>query len=1280
MRRIGHPDRPTEGADGRAVEHVTCEAGVPLTNCSRSEGPSVPDATPTCPKCGASMRRRTATKGDFAGRSFWGCVSYPACRGIVDDTSPTPRAPVGALGHGEEPNGRGSSRTSPVRARRRAMWPAYGSRPGWTTTYITAGGRLRSWDPAGGGCGDPQLAPSLSQAAMFSTSGAAQDVSRSVTLDVLRGILTRGDRPPVDPLLERAILKAGAVDTRVTPSPFIGDLGARLADNAPLPDAVAALDAAMWREPFVFDQAALDHLHGPLVHPDLELPWLTERLPAVAGPAAGQWLAAQAWVDTLVGTQLESTGARRADFLLAPPGRAPLVIEIDGRQHEQSAAVDAARGRALATEGIEVIRLTAAESRASEGPKARNLAAHFPPTTTEPSPEAIALVWGPSVAARLARGILEALESGWLSGASWHIDAAEPVGIGAEAILCTVRLLAALDAVWGTSHAPDYISVGTGQDVVAFRRDGWDYLAMPTGEPRRPDVKLTIEPFRGPFHRLPDHSDVPQIVIRSVSLPIDIAEPRLEGGERHLPPDAVAIPSEALKTILRSVFAKQDFLPRDEAEPRGQERALRRLLAGLDTAVLLPTGGGKSLIYQLAGLLLPGRTLVVDPIISLIDDQLDGLRSQGIDRAIGITRADTAAGMIAQKLDAVRTGDALFCFIAPERLQQKQFRDAIRTLTVGATINLCVVDEAHCVSEWGHDFRPSYLDLGRVLRSVSSDSSGSAPPILALTGTASRVVLRDMLIELSIDRADPAAIITPDSFDRPELTFEVIRAGEGELVPCVVGAIQALPTWFRTSPTEFFRPHGEASFGGIVFCQTKTKDRGVFALRDELGEAFNTNVGFYAGGWTPASGIPSQDWEAVKRDQAAAFKHNDRSLFVATKAYGMGIDKPNVRFIVHAGVSSSLEAYYQEAGRAGRDGKRARCIIVHDEAGREFHDWAFGDTFRGIETDVEALKKTLSALGPVGERGTVQVPMGGDKRAETSLHRLRLLGVVSGYLVDWGEQLYEVHLRPIDADGVDRAFVDFVRRSSPARAHVYAVELRSNPGSDLQTRILENAQRLVTYIYETIVASRRRGLNEMVALADRSRSDADVRSSILSYLSLGKVAAELEVLIDAEPFSFEHWQAVLNDLETLDDARDLRGASARLLESAPDNPGLLLARGLAEAMVVNGELNVFTASIGDAITSAKSRFGAAEEDVAALLEWLAVWSHERRPAWASLVYLMAERTLDAHLDSLESAELSAIADQERETVDELGIVLTRRMERHARVLDDAVAQITKELV
>ena len=145
---------------------------------------------------------------------------------------------------------------------------------------------------------------------------------------------------------------------------------------------------------------------------------------------------------------------------------------------------------------------------------------------------------------------------------------------------------------------------------------------------------------------------------------------------------------------------------------------------------------------------------------------------------------------VAGKLQAVANWDAIFCSIAPERLQQRKFREAVRSLTVASPINVCVVDEAHCVSEWGHDFRTSYLDIGRALRAVSADSSQTAPPILALTGTASRSVLRDMLIELDIDRSDPEAIVLPKDFDRPELSFSVVSADANEAGARLVGALR----------------------------------------------------------------------------------------------------------------------------------------------------------------------------------------------------------------------------------------------------------------------------------------------------------------------------------------------------------------------------------------------------------------------------------------------------------------------------------------------------------
>src|SRR6185312_13066200 len=181
----------------------------------------------------------------------------------------------------------------------------------------------------------------------------------------------------------------------------------------------------------------------------------------------------------------------------------------------------------------------------------------------------------------------------------------------------------------------------------------------------------------------------------------------------------------------------------------------------------------------------------VDPLVALMEDQIEGLQAHGIDRVASLSSYQTLQGHGDALLQQIASGHALFVFIAPERLQQRSFRAALRSLTHTSLINLAVVDEAHCVSEWGHDFRTSYLNLGRTLREVCRDAAEHPPPILALTGTASRAVLRDVLIELGIERDSERSVVRPKSFDRPELRFNVIKTEPSEAESAMAGFIRS---------------------------------------------------------------------------------------------------------------------------------------------------------------------------------------------------------------------------------------------------------------------------------------------------------------------------------------------------------------------------------------------------------------------------------------------------------------------------------------------------------
>ena len=275
-------------------------------------------------------------------------------------------------------------------------------------------------------------------------------------------------------------------------------------------------------------------------------------------------------------------------------------------------------------------------------------------------------------------------------------------------------------------------------------------------------------------------------------------------------------------------------------------------------------------------------------------------------------------------------------------------------------INFAALDEAHCVSDWGHDFRTSYLLVGRTLRECCGQSEGGSPlPLLALTGTASRAVLRDVLAQLEFGSSLPGSIIKPRTFDRPELRFRATKTLPSEAVGKLQGELESLADKAGTTPGQFFRSRGDMTKSGLIFCLTVD---GKFSVTIAADGAMGV-LGFYPllySGRAPRGKDPRY-WEAEKRENARRFKENKDSTLVSTSAFGMGIDKPNVRWVVHFGMPSSIEDYYQQVGRAGRDRSESNCVLILIEYDGERDRALLGEdvSLNDMRSRVDELKETV---------------------------------------------------------------------------------------------------------------------------------------------------------------------------------------------------------------------------------------------------------------------------------------------------------------------------------
>lgn len=354
--------------------------------------------------------------------------------------------------------------------------------------------------------------------------------------------------------------------------------------------------------------------------------------------------------------------------------------------------------------------------------------------------------------------------------------------------------------------------------------------------------------------------------------------------------------SQDLETPLAR-FGLSSFRP-------GQREVISSVLAGHDCLCIMPTGGGKSLCYQLPAVMKSGLTLVVSPLIALMKDQVDALARLGIPATF--INSSQPIGEQRSRLERMALGEYRLVYIAPERLRNPGFLDTVR----GTRVELLAVDEAHCISEWGHDFRPDYARLGQFRQRLGW------PQTIALTATATPTVREDVLKLLSL--REPKTFIT--GFARPNLRFEVQLPGNNR------DKDEQLLAFLKQTPG-----------AGIVYASTRKK---CHELVEKLAELPGRPVGLYHAGLLPEERRAIQD----------EFMSGRTPIIVATNAFGMGIDKADLRFVVHYNLPGSLEAYYQEAGRAGRDGLPSRCVLLYSQSDRYIQEFFIDNAYPTPET------------------------------------------------------------------------------------------------------------------------------------------------------------------------------------------------------------------------------------------------------------------------------------------------------------------------------------------
>lgn len=610
-----------------------------------------------------------------------------------------------------------------------------------------------------------------------------------------------------------------------------------------------------------------------------------------------------------------------------------------------------------------------------------------------------------------------------------------------------------------------------------------------------------------------------------------------------------------------------------------------------DTIGILPTGSGKSLCYQLCCLLQPTINFVVAPILSLIYDQKENLDEFGITRTSYITSDQTGE----EKGSIIRDfgrGRYLLVWISPERFQTVDFRGILQQINIALNFSYAVIDEVHCLSEWGHDFRTSYLNLARTIRQYCPQTT-----FLGLTATASQFVLEDIKKEFEIQAESIKSVA---SMSRKELTFHIFKSDHNEKYSQLLLLLKNM----NAKNHQLFELQGDQTSCGLVFTTNVKGEKGCREIAARLSVDLNISVSTY---------YANLDYD-TKRGQKKVvqenYKQNLIPLLVATKAFGMGVNKKNIDYTIHYGLPWSIEAFYQEAGRAGRAKQGSDCYILYspEPHGEEI----LGEIFAlntaidqlnqlrkrlvsdlssilylwhlnndGVDEDLEMMRWVMNSLH---QRNTSVVSCDREHKkspVEKAIYRLTLLGFLRDWtVIRWGEETGKLHVITTEytEETVKDHFIRYIRRYDP----VFALEDRANKYTAYRdilsdTRIKSIYTRymkaLIQWSYDNIVYSRKQSINNIRVLCDSDMDSDQLKQYVDHYFKFSETTIFLDNIV-ANPNDYSTWFDILYTKNTGDDfqiyfeaistekAEEILISLQRYLESYRYNTGLNFVAGI----------------------------------------------------------------------------------------------------------------------